>query len=73
MQTTQFLCWLDSYLKTQKKAGNTPSFCDPAICTQLSNVKDKYDRKYIVETHLCRIFKEFEKEEIMLFYELAEK
>ena len=72
MQRTQFLNWLHNYIEAQKKAGNTPSFCDTEIYKQLSNVTDKYDRKYLVETHLCRMFKDFEKEEIMLFYEVVE-
>lgn len=70
MNTSQFLNWLNNYVEMQEKAGNIPSFNDPDICVQLSKVESKYERKYLIKTHLCRMFKSFDKEEILLFYEI---
>ena len=71
-QISIFINWLNNYIKNQFAQGNTPTYNDSLIIEELSKIKNPYTKKYLIEKHLCKKFKNDDRESIILFYTLEE-
>ena len=69
-QISVFLNWLNNYIERQIDSGHTPAYNDLSIIEELSKIKNVYSKNFLIEKHLCKKFKDVDKESIILLYSM---